>query len=1002
MTARSAEQAVSRPTPLHDGPALRLWGVPELRAGSPVTFAAERRFQLLVVLALQAGHWVERNRIAALLWPGHSLTEGRRNLRKVLFKAHEIAADIETSGEALRWAVSTDVLAFEQDRRALRLAQALAWRRGDPLQAIDDPANAVLSNWFAAERARIDQDWQSAAQEHLLAQTEPQARIAAARQWLAMDPFAEPAMAALLQAERARGQHAQARDAFRRYAARLAEELGVEPSRALRDLVEAPSADVAPVRPAAATADAGFVGRKAELRELAALLARPECRMVTIVGPGGIGKSSLARQALHAAPTHPDGASHWIELQDLQGTAQFAARLAQLLGLELADTQDPVDPLARRLNQAPMLLALDNAEHLRELPELLQRLLGATTSLRLMVTSRERLHNTQEWLLPLQGLAVPDEDSRDIEAASSFDAVRLFEARAMAAQRGFRLQAHLPAVIDIVEAVGGMPLAIELAAQWVHLLPPAEIARELRESMDLLERNPASRQRPARPEHQSLRAVLGRTWQFLAPSERAAMEALSVFRGGFTRAAAQRVASVPLPLLSTLVDKSLLANDGAGRFSMHPLVAAYAAQGLDDDAERCGDMRTRHAEFFALHLAALTPHATGDQRLLVSGVLAEYANCAAAWRLAIDGQRADLVYAMTRALSAFFEVRSRYAEGIEWLGAALALPDHHPATPRALTRLRSGMSMLLHRKGDNPQALSLARGGIETGEGCGDTEAYVGCLLNTGMCLWSAGQAQEALPYYERGLAVARQRGDRHCTMWATGNLGVCLWSLGKTDEARAHLNLALQGAREEGDVYNTVVNLANLASLVTVAPAQAGSAVALLEEALQLCRQQGMVSMENYVELHLGVTLVRTGQTDKARQHLDAALARTRQSGQLHAEWGIEIQLARLEIQLKDWPAALRRLERVASAAHARSMFEDVAIAASAFGDILAAQGDLGTARDIWRWALGTHALGESRHKALRDKLAALPAPAADDPQAGSLKTIEDILARLRAMARG
>jgi predicted ATPase/DNA-binding SARP family transcriptional activator len=987
---------------LQDEPALRLWGVPELRAGSVIVFAAERRFQLLVVLALQAGRWVERDRIAALLWPEHGLPEGRRNLRKVLFRAREVAADIEANGTALRWTVSTDVQAFIDDRRAGRLAQALAHRRGEPLQGMDDPGNAALSNWFAAERARIDQDWQSTAQDHLLAQADPQARIGVARHWLAMDPFAEPALAALLTAERARGQPAQARDAYRRYAARLAEELGVEPARALRDLVDAPLVNVEPVRHAATQTDAVFVGRKAELRELAALFARPECRMVTIVGPGGIGKSSLARQALNTAPTQPDGSIHWVELQDLQSTTQFAARLAQLLGIELADTQDPVDSLARRLNQAPMLLALDNAEHLRELPELLQRLLDATPSLRLMVTSREGLHNAQEWLLPLQGLAVPDEDSRDIEAASSFDAVRLFEARAMAAQRGFRLQEHLQAVIDIVEAVGGMPLAIELAAQWVHLLPPSEIARELRESMDLLERNPASRLRPARPEHDSVRAVLERTWQFMAPSERRAMEALSVFRGGFTRAAAQRVASVPLPLLSTLVDKSLLASDGAGRFSMHPLVAAYASQGLDDDAARCGDIRTRHAEFFALHLAALTPHATGDQRLLVAGVLAEYANCAAAWRLAIDAQRADLIYAMARSLSAFFEVRSRYAEGVEWLGAALALPEHLPATPRALTRVRNGLSMLLHRKGDNPQALSLARAGIESGEDCGDTEAYVGCLLNTGMCLWAAGHVQEALPYYERGLAVSRQRGDRHCIMWATGNLGVCLWSLGKIDEAQAHLNLALQGAREEGDVYNTVVNLANLASLVTVDRAQADSAVALLEEALQLCRQQGMISMENYVELHLGVAFVRTGQTDRARQHLDAALARTKQSGQLHAEWGIEIQLARLEIQLRDWPAALRRLERVASAGHARSMFEDAALAASAFGDILLAHGDLDAARDVWRWALGTDALGESRRKALSDKLAALPAPAADERQAGSLKTIEDILARLRAMARG
>jgi predicted ATPase/DNA-binding SARP family transcriptional activator/Tfp pilus assembly protein PilF len=999
LTTRSARRAVSDTAPLQAEPALRLWGVPELHAASSIVFAAERRFQLLVVLALQAGRWVERDRIAALLWPEHSLPEGRRNLRKVLFKAHQVAADVEANGTALRWTVATDFQAFDEERRAGRLAEALARRSGDPLQAIDDAGNAALSNWFAAERARIDQDWQSVAVDHLLAQTEPQARIDAARQWLVVDPFAEPAVAALLAAERERGQDAEARAVYQRYATHLAEELGVVPARALRDLMDAPAVDPAAARPAATQAALRFIGRKAELRELEALLARPECQMVTIVGPGGIGKSSLARHALDHAAARYTGGSHWVELQDLQSVAQFVARLARLLGIALVDTQDPVDPLARRLNNGSMLV-LDNAEQLPDLSALLERLLVAAPLLHLLVTSRKRLRNAREWLLPLQGLAVPDEDSRDLEAASSFDAVRLFEARALAAQHGFRLDTHLQAVIEIVEAVGGMPLAIELAANWVHLLPPAEIARELRESIDLLERNPAARLQPARPEHESMRTVLERTWQLLAPRERQAMEALSVFRGGFTRAAAQRVASVPLPLLSALVDKSLLAVDGAGRFSMHPLVAAYAARVLDDDAERVDDIRTRHAEVFALHLAALTPHAIGDQRVLVAGVNAEYANCAAAWQCAIDGQRADLIYAMARAMSVFFEVRGRYVEGVEWLGAALTMPAQHPATPRALTRLRSGLSMLLHRKGDHSQALALARSGIDAGEDCGDTEAYVGCLLNTGMCLWSAGHAEEARPYYERALAVARQRGDRHCIMWSTGNLGVCLQSLGRIEEAEAHLRLALQGAREVRDAYNTVVNLSNLGILVTWDQRQPAAAQAMYEEALHLCRQHGLHSMENYIESNLGAVCIETRHYERARQHLNAALARSQTNGQLHTEWGCDICLARLEIQLEDWPSAVRRLERVASATRARSLDWDLALAVAAFGELLAAQGNAGGARAVWRWALASNALDEGRRQRLREKLEALPQPPEDEPQAVALQTLEAILSHLRAMA--
>ena len=992
-------------------PHLLLWGVPEWRAGRVIVFAAERRFQLLVVLALQSGRWVERDRIAALLWPEHGLAEARRNLRKVLFKAHQIAGDVEASGTALRWTVSTDLQAFDEDRHAGRLDQALDRWRGEPLQAIDDPANAALSNWLAAERARIEQDWQSTALDHLLAQSGPLATIAAARRWLAVDPFAEPAVAALIRAERERGQGDEARAAYRRYATHLAEELGVEPSRAVRALVDWPAAAgpaaTAPASSASAgmQADqtkAGFVGRKAELRELGALWAQAECRQVTLVGPGGIGKSSLARQALHGAAAHFGAASHWVELQDLQSVAQFAARLARLLGVELADTQDPVAALARHLNHLPTLLVLDNAEHLRELPALLERLLVAAPALRVLVTSRERLRNPQEWPLPLQGLAVPADDSRDLEAASSFDAVRLFEACAVAAQPGFRLAAHLPAAIDIVESVGGMPLAIELAATWVRLLPPAEIARELRQSIDLLQRDPSSRLQPARPEHESMRAVLDRAWQLLAPRERQALQALSVFRGGFTRAAALRVAAVPLPLLSALVDKSLLAADEAGRFSMHPLVAAYAAKGLDDDAQRVGDVRTRHAEFFALHLAALTPHATGDQRLLVAGVHAEYANCAGAWHFAIDGQRADLIYAMARSMWAFFEMRGRYVEGVEWLSAALVMPAHHPATPRALTRLRNGLSMLLHRKGDHPQALALARGGIDSGEDCGDTEAYVGCLLNTGMCLWSAGHAEEARPYYERGLAVSRQRGDQHCINWSTGNLGVCLLNLGEIADAEAHLRLALQGAREEGDAYNTVVNLSNLAFLVNRELRQPTAAMALFEEALHLCRRHELNSSMNYVESNLGGVCLEARQDDKARKHLNATLQRCQASGQLQTGWRCELQLARLDILLGDWPSALHRLYRVASATHARALDEDVALALTQFGDILAAQGMAGEAAAVWRWALGRNVLDANRQQHLRDKLAALPAPPEDDPQAASMQTLEDILARLRTMARG
>ncbi len=960
---------------MHQPPKLLLWGVPELHAGSAVFFSAERRFQLLVVLALQAGRWVERDRIAALLWPERGLAEGRRNLRKVLFKAHEIANDIEAKGTALRWSVATDVQAFDEDRRAGRLDCALARRRAEPLLGMDDPANAALLSWFAAERARMEQDWQASALDHLLAQIEPQARIDAARLWLAVDPFAEPALAALLKAERERGQHAQARAAYRRYAEQLAEELGVEPSRALRDLVDEAAPAAAPTRPSrpssAPLVEAGFIGRKAELQELAALLNRPECQMVTIVGPGGIGKSSLARRALEAAVVRYPGGGHWVELQDLQSVAQCVARLARQLGVELGETQDPVDPLARCLDHAPTLLVLDNAEHLSELPALLQSLLSAAPSLRVLVTSRERLRQAPGWLLPLQGLAVPDEDSRDLEAAGSFDAVRLFEDRAVAAQRSFALADHLQAVINIVEAVGGMPLAIELAASWVRLLPPAEIARELRESMDLLERDLAGTHEPARPEHRSVNAVLERSWRLLAPRERVGLAGLSVFRGGFTRLGAQRVAELSLPLLSSLVDKSLVAVDEQGRFGLHPLVAAYAATELRADSEHERQVRQRHAEFFALMLAALAAHAYGDQRLLVAGVAAEAANCRAAWISVLDLQRVDLVYAMSRTLCCDFELRGRYTEGIELMSPALALPQRHAAAPRALTALRYGLSMLCHRKGDQQQAMALAHSGIESGKDCGDTGAYVGCMLNTGMCLWMLGRLDEARGFHERGLQVARERDDPHSVVWALGNLAVCLLGLGRADEARAMTEQALAGARELGDLYYTAICLNNLGRMAQDRQ-DWDAATRCYEDAISHCQQHGLEAISVYLQSNLGKLLHQRGQPERARVHAQAALARARVTGLQLVEWAAEMVLAGIALEQAEHASAWRHLRNIVVSARRSASRGHVAQAVERFGDLMAATGQSARAAAIWRAARDQGVLDAQRLAAIASKLAA------------------------------
>jgi predicted ATPase/DNA-binding SARP family transcriptional activator len=983
---------------MSDAPELLLWGVPELRAGRGVVFAGERRFQLLVLLALQAGRWIERDRIAALLWPEHDLAEARRNLRKVLFVARRTAGGLEAGPTALRWSVRTDLQAFDDDRLHGRLAEALAWRRGEPLQAVDDPDNAELARFFAAERARIEHDWQTAAADHLRAQAGPQARIEAARRWLAADPFAEPAVAALLKAERESGRHAEARAAYRHYAARLAEELGVEPSRALRDLVEDRPDDVEPPRwprpapgpvPASASgviaepapaADPGFVGRRLELAELAAMLARPECRLLTIVGPGGSGKSSLARRALAEAAALHAGGAHWVELQDLNSVAPFVARLAQRLGVDV-DTGDPVEPLARRLGSTPTLLVLDNAEHLHELPALLQRLLAAAPALRLLVTSRERLRIEPEWLLPLQGLAVPDAASRDLEAASAFDAVRLFAQRAAAAQRGFRLDAHLDAVIDIADAVGGLPLALELAAHWVRLLPPAEIARELRESIDLLERDPAAAVGPSRDGHHSLRAVLDQSWQALAPRERQALADLAVFGGGFTRAAASAVAGVSMPLLSSLVDRSLLAVDETGRFAMHPLVASFAAERAAAAPERRAAAALRHAEHFARQLGGTGAQAGDQVRAAALRIDAEFANVMLAWQHAVQARRADLVCALVRALWPYFEERGRVQEAFELFRPALHLPDNQPMSARALTWLRQALAMLHSWRGEHEQGLALADAGVASGERCGDAEALIGCLIVGATCRWKLGRFAPARAESVRAVALAREHGDRNCLAWALHARGTLEHALGEHDAAIESLRGALAIDRELGRPDGAAQQLNNLGALLNEQGRWA-EARPLLEEGLQLAVKAGHARIEAYVRKNLGTALHRLGDRAGARVLLRSAAARARELGLHQVDAACQRELAHVALDEGELGAALQGLRDAVAAAARHGQAAEGARAMALFGDWLAAAGEPARGAAVWRAVAGAApGLTRAQRDEIESKL--LRAPSAADATA-------------------
>lgn len=435
-----------------------------------------------------------------------------------------------------------------------------------------------------------------------------------------------------------------------------------------------------------------FVGRAMELAELAELLAAPDYRLLTIIGPGGIGKTRLALEAA-ARATFADGVA-FAPLQSVSTAEALAPAIALAIGCQLTGREDARDQVARYLRPARLLLVMDNFEHLLDEASWLGDLLAEAPGLCLLVTSREALNLREEWRYPLAGLAVPAQGGDDSDRA---EAVRLFVERAQQVRRDFSLAAERAGVVRLCRSTEGLPLALELAAAWVKTLSCAAIADEIERNIAFLRTN--LRNIPAR--HRSMQAAFDHSWALLSEEERRVFRRLAVFRGGFGRDAAERVAGATLPLLSSLVDKSLVRYDADGRFHLHELLRQYADAHLLAAPEEAARVHEAHRDFYLEYLAArFEPITGGAQREAVAAIAAEMDNIRAAWRSAVMAGDSEAIGRSAHTLTIFYDFRSRYREGLEALGEGLrVLRDAAPSplADRAMAAVLVDMARFHHR-----------------------------------------------------------------------------------------------------------------------------------------------------------------------------------------------------------------------------------------------------------------------------------------------------------------
>ena len=451
-----------------------------------------------------------------------------------------------------------------------------------------------------------------------------------------------------------------------------------------------------------------FIGREKELTLLENLLADVHNRLVTIVAPGGMGKTRLALEAAETIYREDALGVSFVALDRLNSADLIVQAVAEALPISLATKEDPKSRVISYLRDNPTLLVMDNFEHVLDGATFVREMLEAVPRAQVLATSRVKLNLMGETIFHIGGLTV---DEANLEKNT---AIQLFAQSARRTQPGFELNdAVLPAVARICRMVDGMPLAIVLAAAWTDTLSPREIAAEIEKSIDILE----TERRDVPDRQHSVRAVIQSSWNQVDASAQDLLQRLTVFRGGFTREATQEAVQASLRSLSQLVDKALLRRDpDTGRYSIHELVRQYAEEQLVRSAEAERSAHEAHAKYFADFMKTREAHLRDDrERAALLEIEADFDNIRVAWTYWTGKQDAGRLLGFVSALWQFFEVRGSYTPAIQLFEeAAKQLTGSEPDIVCARAQLHARQAWFTALVGLPDEGLRLAQDSINT------------------------------------------------------------------------------------------------------------------------------------------------------------------------------------------------------------------------------------------------------------------------------------------------
>jgi predicted ATPase/DNA-binding SARP family transcriptional activator/tetratricopeptide (TPR) repeat protein len=833
------------------------------------------RNHALAFLAFDGG-WVHRDQLGFLFWPDTPDQTARHNVRQLLKRIRKLdwLDYLEVEGDNIRWPVLTDVDDLQRNIESHGWSE-LPQGSAVLLPGFERNATAEFEDWLLAERGRIGGLLRSA---FLMAAADADEKGDPKRGMELIEPLLADddghlVLPRYMELATKAGDRSTGLAAFDRVSTRLEAEYGAEPSRQAIDLAERLRDDSEERR----VSQRPVIGRSDDVAEIAGLLAQSACRLLTLFGPGGIGKSTLGRLIIDDLGDRFADGSALVSLETISDPISIPSRIAAEVGFDLDGRLDPVDQLVGALRDRQLLVVFDNAEHVPGGWPIFSRLLEACPNLRLVVTSRERLRLRDEWVYPVPGLT----DDEGLELLTQ-----------LAGRIAPEVTVGREDAISVSQVVGGSPLGIELAVPWLRVMSCAEIVAEIvRDPMLLGGERPDSDVR-----HRSLEAAMSHSWRLASPDLQEAIEALSVFAAPYSLDLAAKVAGVTLTTVRDLIDKSLVRRLPDGSYVSHPLVRQYAASRLAADDDRRRTIRDRHARVVLSLLE--TPGRSFEHAGLLDDMME-------AWRHAAEQGEGALLRGAVEGMASLLESEGRFTEGLQLMEAAnKALAGGDLTTRAAKAAVGYAEAKLLYSQGRHAEAAARAERSIVEADEVDDRYLAVLARLTLGWARkWIEGDpAQHALGVEALAIAVSladdeliaevlnslgcsapdltgcrdhlkgglRLASDPRLRVTMLDNLGMVSWSLGESQAAVSCLEEARTIAESEN-----IQSRSATASLAFVhgqnGELEAAGELAVLAESQSDAMR---VTGEIYVTLVSGEILRLLGDHDGARERMRRALS--------------------------------------------------------------------------------------------------------------------------------